>query len=1085
MRWQTTELWQRLEKEPEDSSVRRAVLSVLELAEPILEGGGTTPLTFTLHDAAHGYRVAKRIWELMPDSAREKMGSFELALLLLAAYLHDIGMSPAHDTLRAYATVLENGRSDEIPEENRQQLLHFMDVDFPGIELPVTNSELRSHVLAYWCRHEHNHWSESWIRKAVKPDGPQLYPRWVEDLVRLCCSHHEGLAALRRDAFDARIKGRSGQVVNLRYLAALLRVADVLELDPERTPEVLVHHRHIGSQSLPYWQKDHYIVLTLEINSRTIRLSSEPPTAVLYKAIVETKEQIDAELDICATLEDEGAFTTGKIGSAGGYHLWPWPRKLTADLKEGGDFSFINGAFRPHPMRVIELLADVALYDDPLVAVRELLQNAIDAVHEQTAYERLADSDQREDQRYLQSLSDRRKIWLGVETDQNGRIWIVCRDNGCGMTRAIIENSLLVTGSPRRPDVRALERRCERAGFELTRIGRFGIGCLSYFMLADSIEIRTRRSEFAGGDREHTGWSFVLQGLDDFGELRRDFNAVPGSEVRLRLKSRFVDHGVAEFISKLVDYVQATFRRLPCRFELTGPEGTKHINLDHSSWVEQQNDLIRWFRHLHLLSLDHNVPDVETVDEWRHVNERAHESFRCFGPIEDEDRVLGIRCRVFVPYWLIKDNPSLLYFEISGDEIIPLQGAQFFSPAEIPSRLSYNGIRSGIRSDKTIIEGLHDLEMRHRSVFVDTDLFKNVSVNLDRSALFLDAADLRKCAVFVDRVVRHAKKQFLQKTRNSCWHFFNTAVTDQKNDKRTAAGQAAVLWEKGKIIVEDWKWPVYHRGDSAVFVGWSSRWSSPSTIAGRALRLLVAGPYPLPDGGMLRQGGRLGLVCRNNDILNRRPIDVGRVWLSDTDLKSQSLKNAILYPKQFADLLLVGADALQRNDRRGGSLTSLINSRHWLLDGLETQLDLSWNRSDVATGARRALSGRAHARSWLLWIAGSWRREELFDDIRKLEERLKQAVLKDVFSVALDTKSINQSHRLRIWDKKTFVLSSDGLLQSKKDPIAADGLHFPDGTLLNWPEDPEWWVVSAGDEFAHSGDLERSFRSIVNEGDDR
>jgi hypothetical protein len=45
-------------------------------------------------------------------------------------------------------------------------------------------------------------------------------------------------------------------IVHLRYLAVVLRVADIL--DPERTPDVILRHRGVAPRSLDYWWKDHY-----------------------------------------------------------------------------------------------------------------------------------------------------------------------------------------------------------------------------------------------------------------------------------------------------------------------------------------------------------------------------------------------------------------------------------------------------------------------------------------------------------------------------------------------------------------------------------------------------------------------------------------------------------------------------------------------------------------------------------------------------------------------------------------------------------------------------------------------------------
>ena len=48
--------------------------------------------TFTMHDHAHGLKVSHLMWHILQPSRRELLVPGEIALLLLAAHLHDLGM---------------------------------------------------------------------------------------------------------------------------------------------------------------------------------------------------------------------------------------------------------------------------------------------------------------------------------------------------------------------------------------------------------------------------------------------------------------------------------------------------------------------------------------------------------------------------------------------------------------------------------------------------------------------------------------------------------------------------------------------------------------------------------------------------------------------------------------------------------------------------------------------------------------------------------------------------------------------------------------------------------------------------------
>ncbi|MDO0934097.1 caspase family protein [Streptomyces sp. DG2A-72] len=147
--------------------------------------------------------------------------------------------------------------------------------------------------------------------------------------------------------------------------------------------------------------------------------------------------------------------------------------------------------------RVQELLMGEELYGDSELAVRELYQNALDAVRYR---------DRRTE--YLERMN-RPVSWEGgsIEFVQgvhpDGRPYLKCTDNGIGM--GITELSTVFSqGGARFVDLpEYIEEQAAWAELpgpklELHPNSRFGIGVLSYFMLADEIVVRTCRLDRAG-----------------------------------------------------------------------------------------------------------------------------------------------------------------------------------------------------------------------------------------------------------------------------------------------------------------------------------------------------------------------------------------------------------------------------------------------------------------------------------------------------------------------------------------------------------------------------------------------------------
>lgn len=579
MGWQATGLWKELARrgDPAAEAVRATLLLILPKAEQILDKGGTAETDFTLHDADHAFRVAEWMCRLMPAAPGEQGGlvarlsTYELALLLLAAYLHDIGMMPKQAKIRAVFAFFAYGRADDLQPDEQADLQHWQDEQGYSRESNGSVADLvarASEITTAYARHRHNEWSAEWMRTELSRVTLGSYNGWLRDLVMLCGSHHVGRDELLDRAFNPRIVGSSGDMVHLRYLAALLRVADVLDFDPERTPEVILRHREVHESSRIFWWKDAAISTTLQ--GDRIIVSARPASARIHRAIIDTIEQVEAELRLCRELDDLTHFDTAPAQDRKLPHRWTMHTTVGRDVEPAqGSYVFIDGAFRPDVKRVLALLSGTQLYENPLAAVRELLQNAFDAVREEMAHLRLRLPNPADPALELE-LAKSRRVDLRLENTPDGGQQLVCSDNGSGMTRRIIERYLLVGGATTRPEIQELERRSRAAGFRTGRTGQFGIGALSYFMIATSIRVETRRSAEAG-DSDATGWVFESEGLSDFGELRPMKAALPGTTVTLRLRNDAI--APAEEIGRrLVSYVKDFVLYAPCELTISTPD---------------------------------------------------------------------------------------------------------------------------------------------------------------------------------------------------------------------------------------------------------------------------------------------------------------------------------------------------------------------------------------------------------------------------------------------------------------------------------------------------------------------------------
>jgi hypothetical protein len=131
--------------------------------------------------------------------------------------------------------------------------------------------------------------------------------------------------------------------------------------------------------------------------------------------------------------------------------------------------------------RIVENLGGSKLYgDDPTVALRELIQNAADAVQARRKYQKRA--------------ADWGLITVGL-LGEGDNIWLVVEDNGIGMSEHVLTGPLLDFGTSFWRSPQAMEEFPGLMAAGMHAIGRFGIGFFSVFMLGPVVRVYSRRCD--------------------------------------------------------------------------------------------------------------------------------------------------------------------------------------------------------------------------------------------------------------------------------------------------------------------------------------------------------------------------------------------------------------------------------------------------------------------------------------------------------------------------------------------------------------------------------------------------------------
>ena len=175
-----------------------------------------------------------------------------------------------------------------------------------------------------------------------------------------------------------------------------------------------------------------------------------------------------------------------------------------------------NHVFEADVARLLHLMVH-SVYSDKDVFLRELISNAADAC-EKLRYEAIAAPE-------LLSDDPGSRIVLTLDADKNT---LTLEDNGIGMSRDDMVEAL---GTIARSGTRAFMERVEaaKAGDGAQLIGQFGVGFYSAFMVADKVDVVSRRAGTAHA------WLWSSDGKGSYTVSEADLTEAPARGTRVRL----------------------------------------------------------------------------------------------------------------------------------------------------------------------------------------------------------------------------------------------------------------------------------------------------------------------------------------------------------------------------------------------------------------------------------------------------------------------------------------------------------------------------------------------------------------------
>jgi len=234
--------------------------------------------------------------------------------------------------------------------------------------------------------------------------------------------------------------------------------------------------------------------------------------------------------------------------------------------------------------RLLDLVVH-ALYSDREIFLRELVANAADAT-DKRRFEALTDS--------ALALPENAGIRITPEKDKKE---LVISDDGVGMTHDELAQNL---GTIARSGTRAFGEKLSSAKAEdrPSLIGQFGVGFYAAFMVADSVDVTSRK---AGSD---DAWTWSSDGKGSF-TLTPSTRSAPGTDIVLHMKDdadEFLDSWrLRSIIRKWADHIS-----WPITLRETKEDGTtedKAANEGTALWRKPKSEITpeqytEFYRHI-------------------------------------------------------------------------------------------------------------------------------------------------------------------------------------------------------------------------------------------------------------------------------------------------------------------------------------------------------------------------------------------------------------------------------------------------------------------------------------------------------
>lgn len=338
---------------------------------------------FSKHDASHSRTIITNIELFLGEERIHQLSATDTFMLLICAYMHDYGMAL---DLEEIFSILNDSKDEfknflkEQKDENNfaKRLLEYYNQERSDGNLKELYYSILI-MLQDFNRPYH------WVGvEKIRQDYENMFAgrikaRFVTAIIDICQIHGHDVEMI--STLSSQSNGMFADVFHPRFIAAMIRLGDLLDLDNNRFSNEFELSMHKKDNLIPYLSKLHYLKhesITNFLITPThidIEASCTGDDALALSVAREIYDWLHWLENDCLYLKKEwDTIAQRDFGTA------PGIRKKTI-LVNGTEYQhFVYDLRMELPSdKIFDLLTGSNVYENKYVAFREIIQNAIDA----------------------------------------------------------------------------------------------------------------------------------------------------------------------------------------------------------------------------------------------------------------------------------------------------------------------------------------------------------------------------------------------------------------------------------------------------------------------------------------------------------------------------------------------------------------------------------------------------------------------------------------------------------------------------------------------------------------------------------